>query len=110
MTVRPGHQKTFPRSRIAETLLMFIRQRGGANAAVNAAWVYAPLADFYELPEKDRRLSARDYYVDEVKAGLAWNSEVNSAAKDLKKEGYLAVVPDPARSGKFIWRLTPEGA
>ena len=111
MTIRPGHRKTFPRSRIAETLLMFMRQRGGANATVNAAWVYAPLADFYELPEEDRRLSARDYYLDEVKTGLlAWHSEVNSAAKDLKKEGYLAVVPDPARSGKSIWRLTPDGA
>lgn len=107
MVVRPEHRKTFPRSRISETLLMFIRARGGPHAAVNAAFVYAPLADFYDLPKGARHLSTTDYYSGEVGSGLAWDSEVNSAVKELRKDGYLTSV---SRSGKSVWRLTPKGA
>lgn len=107
MTIRREHQKTFPNSRIPETLLMFIRLRGGEGVAVNAAFVYAPLADFYELPEEARRLSLADYYTDESAPGIAWNNEVDSAFKRLKKDGYLTVA---ARSEKSSWRLTPLGA
>ena len=107
MTVRPEHQKTFPRGRIPETLLMFIRARGGAHAAVNAAFVYTPLADFYDLPKRVRRLSTADYYRGDVGPGFAWDSEVNSAVKGLRKDGYLT---STSRSGKSIWRLTPKGA
>ena len=107
MPVRPEHLKTFPRGRIPETLLMFIRARGGAQATVNAAFVYAPLADFYELPNNVRRLSTTDYYRGDVGPGLAWDSEVNSAVKGLKKDGY---VTSARRSGKSVWRLTQAGA
>lgn len=106
MIVRPEHRKTFPRSRIAETLLMFIRLRGGANAEVNSEFVYSPVADFYELSEDARQLSMADYYTSESRRGLAWNSEVDAAVKLLKKEGYLS---SGARSGKYVWRLTPTG-
>ena len=106
MIIRPEHRNTFPRARIAETLLMFMRQRGGAHAAVNSALVYVPLADFYDLSDGDRRLSKSDYYLDEPKQGLAWEGEVNLAVKELKKDGYLTT---SARAGKSIWRLTPAG-
>ena len=106
MTVRPEHRKTFPRGRIPETLLMFIRLRGGASAEVNSEFVYSPLADFYELSEGERRLSMADYYTSESGPGSAWNSEVNAAVKGLKKDGFLTV---GARSGKYAWRLTPTG-
>jgi len=105
--VRPEHRNTFPRGRIPETLLMFIRARGGAQAAVNAAFVYDPLADFYELPKKIRRLSTTEYYHGDVGPGFAWDNEVNSAVKELKKDGY---VTSARRSGKSIWRLTQAGA
>ena len=106
MIIRPEYRKIFPRGRIPETLLMFIRLRGGANAEVNSEFVYSPLADFYELSEDERRLSAADYYTGESGAGLAWNSEVNAAVKGLRKDGYLTI---GARSGKHAWRLTPSG-
>ena len=106
MIIRPEHRKTFPRSRIPETLLMFIRLRGGASAEVNSEFVYSPLADFYELSEDDRRLSAADYYTGESGRGLAWNSEVNVAGKGLRMEGYLTA---GGRSNKYAWRLTPSG-
>ena len=107
MIVRREHQSTFPRSRIPETLLMFIRLRGGARVGVNPAFVYAPLADFYELSEEARRLSLIDYYADQSGPGIAWNSEVNSAVKSLRKDGHLTV--GATRSGKSAWFLTPQG-
>lgn len=106
MIIRPEHRKTFPRSRISETLLMFIRVHGGASAEVNPALVYSPVADFYELSEDVRRLSMADYYTSESGPGFAWNSEVDAAVKLLKKEGYLSA---GTRSGKYTWRLTPNG-
>ena len=106
MTIRREHRETFPSSRIPETLLMFIRVRGGPSAEVNPAFVYTPLADFYELSEEARLLTLADYYTDASGPGVAWNSEVNSAAKGLKKDGYLTL---SARSGKSAWRLTPNG-
>lgn len=39
--------------------------------------------------------------------GLAWDSEVNSAVKGLKKDGY---VTSARGSGKSVWRLTQAGA
>ncbi len=89
MTVRPEHRKTFPTARIPETLMMFIRLRGGEHAAINSAIGLRPLADYYELSEEARQLSTSDYYMGPVKAGRAWDSEVNFAVKELKKEGYL---------------------
>lgn len=106
MTIRREHRKTFPNGRIPETLLMFIRVRGGSSAEVDPAFVYAPLADFYELSEDARRLSLAEYYTGESGPGMAWNSEVNLAAKGLKKDGYLMLA---TRSGKSAWRLTPNG-
>jgi hypothetical protein len=105
VTIRREHQKTFPSSRIPETLLMLIRLHGGANAEVNPASVYAPLADFYELSKESRRLSAADYYAGDSAPGIAWNSEVDAAVKRLKKDGHLTV----ARPGQSAWRLTPLG-
>ena len=106
MTVRPEHRKTFPTARIPETLMMFIRLRGGEHAAINSASVYVPLADYYELSEESRQLSASDYYMSAVKPGRAWDSEVNFAVKELKKDGYLV---SSTGSGKSVWRLTPNG-
>jgi hypothetical protein len=85
---------------------MFIRVRGGPRAEVDPAFVYAPLADFYELSAEARLLASADYYTDKSGLGIAWNSEVNSAAKGLKKDGYLTLA---TRSGKSAWRLTPNG-
>lgn len=107
MSIRPEHRKTFPTARIPETLLMFIRSRGGQHAAMNAAFVSVPLADYYELSEADRALSRNAYYTDDNRPGPAWDSEVMSAVKELKKVGYLVTAN---RSGKLIWRLTPSGA
>ena len=106
MTVRPEHRKTFPTARIPETLMMFIRLRGGEHAAINAGSVYSPLADYYELSEEARQLSASEYYMGPVKSGRAWDSEVNFAVKELKKDGYLV---STTASGKSVWRLTPYG-
>jgi hypothetical protein len=106
VTVRPEHRKTFPTARIPETLMMFIRLRGGEHAAINSASVYVPLADYYELSEEARQLSTGDYYMGPVKAGRAWDSEVNVAVKELKKDGYLV---SSTGSGKSVWRLTPHG-
>jgi hypothetical protein len=106
LIVRPEHRKTFPSARIAETLLMFLRLRGGANAAMNAALVYTPLADFYELSEQERVLCASEYYVGKTKPGPAWESEVRAAVKELKAEGYL-LTEDSSRNS--TWRLTPNG-
>jgi len=106
VTIRPEHRKTFPTARIAETLLMFMRLRGGANAAMNSTFVYGPLADFYELSEEIRTLSTNDYYMGESRPGLAWESEVKGAVKEMKKDGHLV---SAVRSGKAIWRLTPSG-
>jgi hypothetical protein len=104
--IRPEHRKTFPTARIPETLLMFIRSRGGEYAAMNSVFVYGPLADYYELSEADRTLPRSAYYTDDNRAGSAWESEVLAAVKELKKEGYLV---SANRSGKPIWRLTPSG-
>ncbi len=106
MTIRREHRATFPNSRIPETLLMFLRLHGGAGAGVNPALVYAPLADFYDLPEDLRRLSVAEYYEGQSAPGMAWNSEVNSAVKSLKKDGYLTVA---AHAKQPAWRLTPLG-
>jgi hypothetical protein len=106
VNIRREHLNTFPNRRIPETLLMFMRLRGGASAEVNAAFVYAPLADFYELPRAARSLSVADYYKAESTPGIAWNSEVNLAAKALKKDGYITV---RGRLTKSAWRLTPDG-
>jgi hypothetical protein len=106
VTIRPEHRKTFPTARIAETLLMFMRLRGGTNAAMNSAFVYGPLADFYELTDEVRRLSTIDYYMGETRPGLAWESEVKAAVKEMKKDGHLVWA---VQSGKVIWRLTPHG-
>ena len=106
MTIRREHRETFPSSRIPETLLMFMRVRGGPSAEVDPAFVYAPLANFYELSEEARLLTSADFYTDESASGIAWNSEVNSAARGLKKDGYLTLA---TRSGKSAWRLTPNG-
>jgi hypothetical protein len=86
--------------------MMFIRLRGGEHAAINAASVYVPLADYYDLSEEARQLSTSDYYMGAVKAGRAWDSEVNFAVKELKKDGYLV---SSSGSGKSVWRLTPHG-
>jgi hypothetical protein len=85
---------------------MFMRVRGGPDAEVNRAFVYAPLADFYDLSEEARRLTLADYYTDGSQPGFAWNSEVNAASKILKKDGYLTLA---TRSEKSAWRLTPNG-
>ena len=106
MIVRPEHRKTFPSARIGETLLMFVRLRGGANAAMNPALVYAPLADFYELSEQERVLCASEYYTGKTKPGPAWESAVTVAAKELKADGYLIAENS---SGNSTWRLTPNG-
>jgi hypothetical protein len=106
VTIRPEHRKTFPTARIAETLLMFMRLRGGTNAAMNSAFVYGPLADFYELTDEVRRLSTIDYYMGETRPGLAWESEVKAAVKEMKKDGHLV---SAVQSGKAVWRLTPHG-
>ena len=85
---------------------MFLRRRGGVNAAIKSAVVYAPLADFYELSEQDRALCATQYYSGKTKPGPAWESEVRAAAGALAKEGYLVSEND---AGKPIWSLTPSG-
>jgi hypothetical protein len=107
MTIRPEHRKTFPTARIAETLMMFIRLRSGARRAVHSGAVYAPLADYYELSEQERMLRASDYYAGNIKSGLAWESEVRIAAKNLISEGYLVAENG---SKKPVWRLTAKGA
>ena len=91
---------------IAETLMMFMRVRGGDHSAMNSSFVYGPLADFYDLSDDVRRLSTSDYCLGEFKPGLAWNSEVDSAFKTLKKDGYVL---STTASGKSVWRLTPNG-
>ena len=106
MSIRIEHQRTFPKSRIAETLLMFIRSRGGEQAAINSAFVYTPLADYYELPAEIRTLSRAAYYTSDKKPGHAWDCEVREAAKELKKDGYLVFA---THSGQSIWRLTSSG-
>ena len=106
MIIRREHQKTFPRARIAESLLMFLRLRGGEEAALDPALIYAPLADYYELSGQDRSLCATLYYVGTTKPGPAWHSEVKSAGKALKDDGYLVA---ETSSGNSIWRLTASG-
>ena len=106
MTVRPEHRKTFPTARIPETLLMFLRARGGEQAAMSSTAVYVPLADYYDLSAEERRLSTTDYYLGQVRPGLAWDSEVNFAVKELKKDGHLV---STTGAGKSVWRLTPVG-
>ena len=106
MTIRKEHRETFPNSRIPETLLMFIRVRGGPGAEVDPASVHEPLAEFYQLSDEARLLSSADYYTDERGPGTAWNSEIHHAAKSLKKDGYLTLA---TRSGRSAWRLTPNG-
>jgi hypothetical protein len=104
--VRLEHQKTFPRARMAETLLMFIRSRGGPQAAIRSTLAYAPLADYYELPDELRALSRAAYYTNDTKPGRAWDSEVQEAVKELKSDGYLV---SATRSGQILWRLTSSG-
>jgi hypothetical protein len=106
VTIRPEHRKTFPRSRIPETLLMFIRVHGGPSSEVNSEFVYAPLADYYELSDEARRLSMADYHAGRSAPGIAWNSEIDSAVRALKKDGYLT---GGTRSRRAAWRLTPYG-
>src|SRR4051812_19603318 len=106
MPVRPEYRKTFPKSRLPETLLMFIRLRGGAHAAIDSAFAYAPLADYFELSEADRTLSRNAYYTNDPKPGSAWDNEVQWAAKELKNDGYVVRT---VRSGRIIWSLTPNG-
>jgi hypothetical protein len=106
MSIRPEHRKTFPKARLPETLLMFIRLRGGAQAAIHSEFAYDPLADYFELPQPARALSRNAYYTDDPKPGRAWDIEVQLAAKELKNEGYALRT---IRSGRSIWRLTPDG-
>ncbi len=86
--------------------MMFLRLRGGPNAAMKPAVVYAPLADFYELSEQERVLCASEYYMGKTKPGPAWESEVKAAVKELKADGYLV---SESSSGNSTWRLTPNG-
>jgi hypothetical protein len=106
VSIRPEHRKTFSKGRIPETLLMFIRLRGGPHAAMDAAFAYAPLADYFELSEAARGLSRSAYYTNDPKPGNAWDSEVQWAANELKKDGYAVRT---IRSGRPIWQLTPSG-
>ena len=106
MSIRLEHQKTFPKARLPETLLMFIRLRGGAHAAIDSAFAHVPLADYFELSKADRVLSRDAYYTNDPKPGPAWDNEVQWAARELMNDGY--VVPT-VRSAHSIWRLTPSG-
>lgn len=106
MPVRPEYRKTFPKTRLPETLLMFIRLHGGEHAAIDSAFAYAPLADYFELSEADRTLTRNAYYTNDAKTGHAWDNEVQLAAKELKADGYLVRT---VRSGRVIWSLTPNG-
>ena len=106
MPVRPEYRKTFPKTRLPETLLMFIRLHGGEHAAIDSAFAYAPLADYFELSEADRTLTRNAYYTNDPKTGHAWDNEVQLAAKELKADGYLVRT---VRSGRVIWNLTPNG-
>ncbi|HXJ02031.1 MAG TPA: hypothetical protein VNH44_12480 [Micropepsaceae bacterium] len=104
--IRPEHRKTFPNTRIAETLLMFIRSQGGEHAAVDAAFIPVPLADYYGLPEESRTLSRSAYYVNDNVSGQAWDCELQGAAKELKRDGYLVAANC---SGHAVWSLTASG-
>ena len=106
MPIRREHQKTFPKTRLPETLLMFIRLRGGANAAIDPAFAYGPLADYFQLSPEVRALSRDAYYTNDPKPGRAWDNEVQWAAKELKNDGYVVRT---IRSGHSIWRLTSGG-
>jgi hypothetical protein len=85
---------------------MFIRLRGGAHAAIDSAFAYVPLADYFELSPEDRALSRSAYYTNDPKPGRAWDNEVQWAARELKNDGYVVRT---IRSGHSIWRLTPSG-
>jgi hypothetical protein len=104
--IRREHQKTFPKTRLPETLLMFIRLRGGANAAIDPAFAYGPLADYFQLSPEDRALSRDAYYTNDPKPGRAWDNEVQWAARELKNDGYVVRT---VRAGQSIWRLTSSG-
>lgn len=106
MAIRTAHQKTFPRARLPETLLMFIRLHGGPRAAIDFEFAYDPLADYFELPKAARLLPRTAYYTDDLKPGRAWDSEVQWAAKELKNDGYAMRT---THSGRLIWRLTLHG-
>jgi hypothetical protein len=106
VSIRLEHQKTFPKARLPETLLMFIRLRGGAHAAIDSAFAHVPLADYFELSKADRVLSRDAYYTNDPKPGSAWDNEVQWAANELKKDGYAVRT---IRSGRSIWQLTPSG-
>jgi hypothetical protein len=86
---------------------MFIRLRGGARAAMNSAFAYGPLADYFDLPDATRTLSRSAYYNNDQKTGRAWDNEVKLAAKALKDDGYLV---STTRSGELIWHLTASGS
>lgn len=106
MPIRLEHQKIFPKTRLPETLLMFIRLHGGAHAAIDPAFAYVPLADYFKLSPADRALSRNAYYTNDPKPGRAWDNEVQWAAKELKNDAYAVLT---IRSGQSIWRLTPSG-
>lgn len=106
MSIRPEHRKKFPRGRIAETLLMFIRLRGGSHASVNSEFVFGPLADYFGLSEPDRKLPRCAYYDNDPMVGSAWDNEVKLACRALKEEGYVI---STTRSGQLLWRLTIKG-
>ena len=85
---------------------MFIRLRGGDNAAIDSAFAYGPLADYFQLSPEVRALSRDAYYTNDPKPGPAWDNEVQWAAKELKNDGYVVRT---IRSGHSIWRLTSSG-
>jgi hypothetical protein len=106
MSIRPEHRKTFPKARLPETLLMFMRLHGGTQAAVDPKFTYDPLADYFELPQTTREISRNDYYTDDPKPGRAWDREVQWAARELKSDGYALRT---VRSGRTVWSLTTDG-
>ena len=107
MSIRLEHQKTFPITRIAETLLMFLRLRGGSDATMDAELTYGPLADYFGLTDQNRKLARCDYYDNDLRVGFAWDNEVRVASKTLKDDGYLI---STTHFGQLIWRLTASGA
>lgn len=86
---------------IVEPLLVFIYENGGDTYTVRAKDVYEPLADYFKLPEIDRRRTYNDIYKNGRNA-IYWKALVQRA-KDCVSFRYVM----PASKG--VWKLTDQG-
>ncbi len=84
--------------KLADALLCFIYLYGGSNYQVCADSTYEPLADYFELGQRERSRPRPDGY-----SGLQWHNRVQWTRQRLINQGYVE------GRDHGLWGLTAQG-